>query len=107
MDLAFASKNLRHLCESQSRARRFFGDRLANKLKIRLADLEAASNFTELKAGNPRELPIQPQGQLALDLCDGYVIVVAAVSEWAQTTDAVVVDWNKVVRVKVLRIDKT
>lgn len=106
MDLVFANKNIRHLCESYSKARKFFGDAVASKLASRLADIDAVVNASELKAGNPHELAGEQSGQLALELCDGYVLVLAAVSDGMSTVPKGAVDWRKATRAMVLRIEK-
>jgi proteic killer suppression protein len=106
VDLVFASKTLRHLCESHSRARRFLGERAAEKLRNRLADLEAASNVTEVIAGRPRAPSVAPRDQLSLDLAHGYVLVFGAADNRRLTPDTIAVDWRKVTRIKILKIEK-
>lgn len=106
VDLAFANKNVRHLCESHSRARKFLGDAVASQLRSRLADIDAAANPTELKAGDPRELTGDCGGQLALSLCDRHFLVLTAVGDKVPTTHTGTVDWGKVTRAMVLRIEK-
>ena len=48
MELAFSTKALRAVCESEERAVRELGVDLASILKRRLADLRAAGNATDL-----------------------------------------------------------
>src|SRR5258708_22364381 len=68
VEIAFANKSLRQLCESERRARRSLGPRVAEKLKRRLADLRAANCVKDLVAGRPSELRGDHAGQGALDL---------------------------------------
>ena len=106
VDLAFATKSLRHICENHSKARRFFGETIASQLKNRLADLDAAETTADLVAGSPRVLTSEPPGQLAIMLCDGYSLLVAAADAPIPCTGEGAVNWMSVSRVKVLKIEK-
>jgi hypothetical protein len=54
MELAFATRDLRTLCENSDVARDVFGTPAADQLKARLADLRASDNLQEfLKLGLP------------------------------------------------------
>jgi plasmid maintenance system killer protein len=103
LQLAFANKALRQLCESEARAMRQFGPEVAAKLKGRLADLRAASHVRELVAGRPRELP----GELfAVELCDGYCIVLSSNHNVTPARRDGSVKWDEVRRVQLLRIER-
>ena len=52
--LAFASKALREICEDEEQAERRLGKKVAESLKHRLGDLEAAPAATDLIAGRPQ-----------------------------------------------------
>jgi hypothetical protein len=56
LELAFESKALLTLCESESRACSELGADVAESLKHRLADLRAARTATDLLVGRPRTI---------------------------------------------------
>lgn len=105
MELAFANKPLRQTCESESIARRDLGVRIAEKLKRRLADLRAAKSVTDLVAGRPRELEGSDGEHYAVELRDGSRIVFCANHVTIPVLESGSVDWSKVNRVKILRIE--
>lgn len=105
LELAFAEKQLRKLCENDAIARRKLGIKVAEKLKRRLADLRAATCVNDLVAGKPRELEGDCQNQMAVDLCDGYNIVFCANHNAAPLLKSGAIDWARVSRVKILRIE--
>jgi len=102
VDIAFTNKSLRHLCESDSAARKYFGADVAVRLRARLADIDAAVNGAELGAGRPRQVE---SSLLALDLSEGYAMLLEA-AEPKPHIEKGGVDWRKVIRVKVLKIAK-
>lgn len=105
MELAFAEKSLRQLCENEAIAKRKLGVRVAEKLKRRLADLRAASSVQDLAVGRPRELEGRYQHQMAVDLCDGYLIVFTANNNTVGLLESGAIDWGTVSRIKILRIE--
>jgi len=105
VELAFDSKSLRTICESEPHAKRELGQNVAETLKHRLADMHAATSPKDLVAGRPRELPSSgTQRRMALDLSDGLCIVFCANHPKAPMTAEGDLDWFRVNRVKVLRI---
>jgi len=105
LELAFSTKALRAVCESEERALREFGVELASILKRRLADLRAAANATDLVAGNPRPAPHSKE-ELMLDLADGLTVFLAANHAAIPRLRSGNIDWSNVSRVKLLRIEK-
>lgn len=105
LELAFANKSLRQLCESEAKATRDLGGRVAQKLRRRLADLCAATSVKDLVAGRPRELEGVPHRNLAVDLCEGSRIVFCANHNTIPGLPSGKVDWSRVSRVKILRIE--
>ncbi len=103
MQLAFDSKELREICESDSQARLDLGDAVAEMLKHRLADMRAAKSAKDLVAGKPRTHP--DSQHMLIDLSDGYTIVFKANHTNNPLTEAGDLDWAKVTRIKILRID--
>ena len=105
MELAFSTQALRALCESEERAVRELGVDLASILKRRLADLRAASNATDLVAGTPRPA-LHSKDELMLDLADGLTVFLAANHAAIPRLRSGDIDWSRVSRVKLLRIEK-
>ena len=80
MELAFATKSLRQLCENEARAKRDLGETVAERLKRRLADLRAAECVKDLVAGHPREVEGMEHPNIAMNLCkDSHIAVVTSV----------------------------
>ena len=105
LELAFSEKSLRQLCENETIAKRKLGVHVAEKLKRRLADLRAASCLTDLVVGSPREREGDNANQFAISLCDGYQKVFCANHTAVPLLGSGAIDWAKVSRVKVLRIE--
>lgn len=99
VDLAFANKTLRLACENPAKAIQLFGGKVAEKLRARLADIDAAMEAREIVAGMPREIAA---GVLAIDLADGYVMQLSVVA--ARSTSASSMDWRSASRLKLTGI---
>lgn len=103
MELAFESKSLRVICESEAQAKLELGASVAEILKHRLADLRAATSSKDLVAGNPR---VTADGQhMIIDVGDAHRIVFKANHVNCPTTNTKEVDWARVSRIKILRIE--
>jgi proteic killer suppression protein len=107
LEISFADKLLRQLCENEAIAKRKLGTKVAEKLKRRLADLRAATCIKDLATVRPYELEGIHQKQIALDLCDDYRIVLCANHNSVPLLDSGAIDWSMVNRVKILRIEGT
>jgi len=103
--LAFKSLRLRTLCEQQAAAEREYGFKLARRLRARVAELRAAETVLELPAGRPREIPGRPFSNYAVNLTEGYRLVLSANHGEVPVLDAGGVDWAGVSRVMVVRIE--
>ncbi len=101
--LAFAKKSLRTLCEKEATGVRVLGDRVARKLRARLADLDAAESMKDLVAGRPQELDIL--GQVRLQVTPEVALILTANHELIPTLSNGKVDWGKVTRVKIIRVE--
>lgn len=101
LEISFADKSLRQLCENGAIAKRKLGIKVAEKLKHRLADLRAASCVKDLMVGRPREV----EGIMIVDLCDDYRIILCANHNLIPLLDSGAIDWTMVNRVKILRIE--
>lgn len=107
MEIAFESKQLREICERESKAKREFGNKVAEGLKRRLADLRAADSMADVAAGNAREVTADAGPVMVIDLCDGYAIIFHANHLKNPLNDSGAVDWSCVSRIKVLRVEKS
>lgn len=101
LEISFADKSIRQLCENATIAKRKLGSEAAEKLKHRLADLRAVSSVKDLVAGRPREV----EGTIIVDLCNDYCIILCANHNSNPLLDTGAIDWSKVNRVKILRIE--
>ena len=107
LELAFDSKSLRAVCENEAHAQHELGMEAAEVLKHRLADLVSATSVEEdLVAGSPRVLEGTDDRCMAVDLCGGYRMVFCANHPKNPTGPTGKIDWLKVSRIKILRIEK-
>ena len=103
MELAFESKCLRTICESEAHGKNELGLEVAEVLKHRLADLRAATSIHDLVAGRPR---VSDKGeQLVVDLRNSYYVVLVANHPNNPVTETGRLDWTRISRIKVLRIE--
>ena len=101
MELAFASKELRSICEKEFTARAKLGVDVAEVLKRRLADLRAATSVDDLVVGKPRMLNEEPDSCLVIDLSRSHQIVLKANHPENPVTEKGRTDWTKVFRIKI------
>lgn len=104
MELAFESKHLRSICEDLTAARLELDDAVAESLKHRLADLQAAVSIYDLLWGNCRVVGSGRAQRVRIDLPQGFYIVLAANHPRVPLTPEGDVDWNAVIRVKIIHI---
>lgn len=105
MEIAFTNLSVRTVCENEAHAKNELGSEVAEVLKRRLADLRAATSVRDLVAGQPRELDGADKRHLAIDLCNGRRIVFCANHLKHPVTGTGELDWLKVTRIKILRVE--
>lgn len=105
MELAFASKALRTICEKETDAIRELGPRVAEVLKHRLADLHAATSVEDLLTGQPRLADAANPRCMVVDLCDDYHMIFCANHPKNPVTESGGLDWSRISRIKILRIE--
>jgi hypothetical protein len=105
VQLAFHSPWLRAICESERFANDELGEAVAQVLKRRLADMAAATSVVDLVAGRPRLVGGTAFDQMAVDLYEGFVITFAANHTKNPKTETGDLDWKRVTRIKILRIE--
>lgn len=107
MEIAFDTQRIRSFCESGGLATEEWGAEVAQALKHRLADLRAATSVKDLVVGQPRVLDGEADRKyMYLDLCNGYRMVFSANHPTPPMTDSGNLDWAKVSRVKISRIER-
>jgi hypothetical protein len=92
------------MCESEANAKRELGPNAAEALKHRLADMRAAISTLDLVVGSPRFLEGTNE-HMVIDLCSGYRVVFCANHPDNPVTETGKLDWPRISRVKILRID--
>ena len=102
MEIGFRDKKLREICEKEVVARKKLGGACARKLRIRLADLEAANAVTDLVAGKPHPLKHDRAGQFAVELSGGYRLVFVPGNDPVPRHPDKSIDWS---RVTIIRIE--
>lgn len=103
MNLAFATQQIRRLCENEAHADRVIGLKAARALRRRLADLIAAECVSEMVAGQPGE--ISGTNQMRIDLGSGVFLVFCANHNEVPLSKTGSVAWTKVSRIKILSIE--
>jgi toxin HigB-1 len=104
LELSFYDKNIRHICENNSFAIRKYGERVANKLKGRLADMIAVDCPLDLPAGNLLIIKSSGDNVCKLELSDGYSLLFCQIQNKIPLDEAGEIDWSKVNRVKILKL---
>lgn len=106
LDIAFETKPLRQLCVSKTTATKKLGDRVANQLLNRIADLRAADSIHDLPVGLRPEVEGQCGEIRSINLSEDHKMTVAANHYKMPLTNQKVVDWTRVSRVKITSIGK-
>ncbi len=106
MEIAFDSRQIRHICEDASEATLTLGANVAGTLRDRLADLEAATSVSDILIGKPRALQCGADEFMVVDLCDGYSLVFAANHNIKPTGENGRILWPQVTRIKILQIQQ-
>jgi hypothetical protein len=103
LELGFATKKLRQICQQEASARKMLGDEAAAGLRRRLADLEAVDAITELPW-----LPITYgyDGEASIEFHSGYSLNVVAIRGAPRMVENLETDWTTVDRIKLVDIIK-
>ncbi len=103
LELAFESMPLRTICEKEANSKQELGDTVAEFLKHRLSDLRAAKSVKDLVAGRPRIG--DDQSHIVVDLGESHRLVFKANHTNNPVTSSHDLDWGRITRVKILRIE--
>ncbi len=106
VEIAFATRQLRDICEKEASAVDAFGVAGVGALKRRLADLRAANSVEDLVAGRPTQLDGADAGQLSIPLTKNLRMVLSANHPHNPTTENGDINWAQVRRVKLQRIER-
>lgn len=99
MEITFADRKIRKLCEQQAEALKTLGKPCSRKLRSRLADLAAVENVRALVAGRPHPLIGDRLGEFALDLYGGKRIVFKPANDPIPRLADNSIDWSNITRV--------
>lgn len=103
LEVAFATKALRDLCEREAKASKALGALAAHRLKQRLADFFAAETVAEL----PRvSIPQGGRLEIEVELADNVVLVFRPNHNDTPATRDGGVDWRRVTRIQIVRIGR-
>jgi hypothetical protein len=102
LELAFATKAIRHVCESDLKAMRDLGIPVAARLRARVADLRAADTISDVPVAT------QPASDstVEIDLGDGFKMLVGANHPVPPVLKSGATDWSQIRRIKILRIGR-
>ena len=106
MQIAFSTEEIRDLCTLDTNAIQHLGQKAADALKNRLADIEAAEFIHELVAGKPRRTVIEGRDHYQVELDDDYVLTLMCNQPNPRLDNEGRIEWNRVRRIKVVSIGK-
>lgn len=107
LELSFSHKKLRDLCYSEFLAKQTYGPELAQSLRKRIADLAAVHTASELfhLPGKPQELAGDRQGQMAIELNNGFRLYFKSGHLDERTDESGKTDWSRVRRIKLIDLE--
>ena len=107
MEIGFATKKLAKLCNSQKEMRAKLGQRCADRLEQRLAELKGAmilDDMRHLPAARCHELTADRTGQLAVDLVHPKRLIFEPDHNPVPTKEHGGLDWTAVTKVVIVEI---
>lgn len=106
VEISFASRKLKQLCESEKELRKAYGSDGAKKATRRLSDLRAAATLEDMRnlPGRVHELTGDRKGQLAIDLAGAWRLILAPTSGWPAEKAEGARAWTTIDAVTVLEI---
>jgi len=94
LDIDYETTKLKKLCLVRKEADRKLGPNSGKKLRTRLADIEAASNVSELVAGRPHPYTEDKAGRFSLDLHGGDRLLFVPLKKPPPKKDDGGIDWS-------------
>lgn len=107
MEVAFATRKLDKLCNSQKNMRADLGQRCAERLGQRLAELEGATTLEDMRrlpGARCHELTGDRKGQLAVDLVQPIRLIFAPDHDPRPEKPDGGLDWGAVTKVVIVEI---
>jgi hypothetical protein len=102
LELAFATKALRDICESEATAKEKLGAKVADALKRRLADFRSIDSLDELPFARPKK----NSKNVTFGLPDDWCLVVKGGHGESPKLRSGQIDWTNVTRIKIVKIEK-
>jgi hypothetical protein len=102
LELAFETKALRDICESEAIARKQLGAKVADALWRRLSDFRSIDSFDEMPFAKPKK----NSNSITFDLPDDWQLVVTGGHGENPKLPSGKIDWMKVTRLKITKIEK-
>lgn len=102
--LAFETEQLREICRSEVVAYSLLPPYVAQKLLRRIADIRAATCILKIPLGNPKQVDGKPPGEVCVDICDGYYLMLSAAHQKIPLDGHGNVAWDEVSRIKLIDI---
>jgi proteic killer suppression protein len=110
MEVRFEKRSMQKACSSEKETRRRWGAALAQKLRQRLAELQAADTLDDIARLPParcHELKGDRAGQLSVDLVHPQRLIFEPDDDPIPRKDDGGLDWTKVTKVVVLEVCDT
>lgn len=104
MNIYYKISKLKKLCLVSKKSEKKLGPQSAKKLRSRLADIDAASNVSELIAGRPHPYTGDKTGLFSLDLHDGNRLIFEPKEEPQPLKDDGSIDWTMVESINIVFI---
>jgi len=96
LDIDYKTAKLKKLCLHSKEADRKLGPNSSKKLRTRLADIDTASNISELISGRPHPYTGDKAGIFSLDLHGGDRLLFEPLLSPPPTKDDGGIDWSNV-----------
>jgi plasmid maintenance system killer protein len=107
LEISFQDRSIRTLCEDPDAASIRFGQAVAKDLMSRLADIDATDFIEDLVVGNPGELKEDNLYNYKVELGEGYRLIFCCNHvKNIPLTENGSIDWKRVTRIKILKIEK-
>jgi proteic killer suppression protein len=109
MEVTFKNNKFHKICHSERELIKKYGKNCARKIRVRLDDLQAATNLEEFKAlpGRCHELKGDRKGQLSLDLEHPLRLIFEPLNEGIEKKNDSGMDWKLINAVKIIEVEDT
>lgn len=107
MDVYFSTAELQEACSSEREGDRRWGDQAARRIRLRLAQLQAARTLEDMRqfgGANPHELKADRHGQVAVNGKGAMRIIFVPLHASPPTKPDGGLDWTKVTAIRIVAI---